>query len=96
MSRKALNTRLKMLYRISPSIASTICEYILSEQTECNIKIFTVENKVKALLWLIRFLKLKPFEQMTKQDILSYLNSLRKSPEETLNINGSNNLIILI
>ena len=82
MSRKALNTRLKMLHRISPSNASTICEHILSEQTELNIKISTAENKVKALLWLTRYLKLEPFEQMTKQDILSYLNSLRKFPEE--------------
>jgi hypothetical protein len=48
MSRKALNTRLKMLYRISPSNASTICEHILSEQTERNIKTSTAENKVKA------------------------------------------------
>jgi hypothetical protein len=53
MSRKALNTRLKMLYRISPSNASTICEHILSEQTERNIKTSTAENKVKALLWLV-------------------------------------------
>ena len=81
MSRKALNTRLKMLYRISPSNAATICEHILSKQTERNIKISTAENKVNALLWLTRYLKLKPFEQMTKQDILSYLSSLRKSPE---------------
>jgi integrase len=81
MSRKALNTRLKMLCRISPSNASTICEHILSEQTERNIKISTAENKVKALLWLTRFLKQKLFEQMTKQDILSYLNSLRKPQE---------------
>ena len=58
MSRKALNTRLKMFYRISPSNAATICEHILSEQTECNIKTSTAENKLKALLWLTRFLKL--------------------------------------
>jgi integrase/predicted nucleic acid-binding Zn ribbon protein len=82
MSRKAINTRLKMLYRISPSNASIICEHILSEQTERNIKTSTAENKVKALLWLTRFLKLKPFEQMTKQDILSYLDSLRKPQED--------------
>jgi hypothetical protein len=50
MSRKALNTRLKMLYPISPSNACTICEHILSEQTELNIKTSTAENKVKALL----------------------------------------------
>ncbi|MDQ4101463.1 MAG: hypothetical protein M3115_04675 [Thermoproteota archaeon] len=56
MSRKAINTRLKMLYRISPSNTSTICEHILSEQTERNIKTSTAENKVKALLWLTRFL----------------------------------------
>jgi integrase len=30
------------------------------------------------LLWLSKFLNDKPFEEMTKQDILSYLNSLRK------------------
>jgi hypothetical protein len=82
MSRKAPNTRLKMLYRISPSNAATICEHILSEQTGCNIKTSTAENKLKALLWLTRFLTLKAFEQMTKQDILSYLNSLRKPQEE--------------
>jgi hypothetical protein len=51
MSRKALNTRLKMLYRISPSNASTICEHILSEQTECNIKTSTAENKVALSLF---------------------------------------------
>jgi hypothetical protein len=34
MSRKALNTRLKMLYRISPSNASAICEDIRGSSGE--------------------------------------------------------------
>jgi hypothetical protein len=49
MSRKALNTRLKMLYRINPSNASTICEHILSEQTELNIKTSTFFKVIQAI-----------------------------------------------
>jgi hypothetical protein len=76
MSRKALNTRLKMLYRISPSNASTICQHVLSEQTERNIKTSTAESKIKSLLWLSKFLNDKPLAKMTKHDILSYSTAL--------------------
>ncbi len=55
-----------------------ICDHILAEQTEYNIKTSTAESKVKSLLWISKFLNDKPFEEITKQDILSYLNSLRK------------------
>jgi hypothetical protein len=78
MSRKAFNSRLKALARINFKNASTICDYILAEQTEQNIKPSTAESKVKLLIWLTRYLDHKPYEQMTKQDILSYLNSIRK------------------
>jgi integrase len=78
MSRKAFNSRLKALARISFKNASTICDYILAEQTEQNIKPSTAESKVKLLIWLSRYLNHRPFEEMTKQDILSYLNSIRK------------------
>ncbi len=79
-SRKGINSRLKALARKSNSRnTSTICDHILAEQTELNIKTSTAESKVKSLLWLSRFLNDKPFEVMTEQDILSYLNSLRKS-----------------
>jgi hypothetical protein len=78
-SRKGINSRLKALARKkSTRNAATICDHILAEQTEHNIKTSTAESKVKNLLWLSRFLNDKPFEEMTKQDILSYLNSLRK------------------
>lgn len=78
MSRKAFNSRLKALARINFKNASTICDYILAEQTEQNIKPSTAESKVKLLMWLTRYLDHKPYENMTKQDILSYLNSIRK------------------
>jgi hypothetical protein len=76
-SRKAVSSRLKSLARKSVN-AATICDHILAEQTEQNIKASTAESKVKSLLWLSKFLNDKPFEEMPKQDILSYLNSLRK------------------
>jgi hypothetical protein len=78
MSRKAFNSRLKALARISFKNASAICDYILEEQTEQNIKPSTAESKIKLLIWLIRYLDHKPYEEMTKQEILSYLNSIRK------------------
>ena len=76
-SRPAINARLKALTRRSPN-AATICDHILAEQTERNIKTSTAEGKIKVLIWLSKNLNDKPFEQMTKQDILGYLNSLRK------------------
>jgi len=78
-SRKGINSRLKALARKTSSNASTICDHILAEQTEYNVKTSTAESKVKSLLWLSKCLNNKPFEEMTKQDILSYLNSLRKA-----------------
>jgi integrase len=78
MSRKAFNSRLKAVARISFQNASTIYDYILAEQTERNIKPSTAESKVKLLIWVSRYLEHKPFEEMTKKDILGYLNSIRK------------------
>jgi hypothetical protein len=92
-SRKGINLRLKALARNGTRNAATICDHILAEQSELNIKTSTAESKVKCLLWLSRFLNDKPFEQMAKQDILSYLNSLRKptSADPQQKWIGSNN-----
>jgi integrase len=60
--------------------ANIICDYIISEQTEINIKNSTKESRIKVLVWLSNFFEDKiSFKEMTKQDILNYLNSLRKS-----------------
>lgn len=79
---RAINARLKKLAVSGPQNARTICDHILAEQTERNIKPNTIEGKTKVLIWLSEYLGNKPFERMTKQDILAYLNHLRKSPIE--------------
>jgi len=43
-----------------------------------NIKESTKEGKIKILIWLSNHLANKSFHQMTKQDILSYLDSLKR------------------
>jgi integrase len=59
--------------------ASLVCDYILAEITEINIKPMTKEGKIKILVWLSRFHQNKSFMDMTKTDIISYLNSSRKA-----------------
>lgn len=66
--------------------ANIICDYIIAEQTEINIKNSTKESRIKVLVWLSNFFEDKTsFKEMTKQDILSYLNNLRKSIQEDEN-----------
>ena len=62
--------------------AEIVCDYIISEQTEINIKESTKEGKIKCLLWLSSFLNHKSYRSITKQHILNYLNSLRKPESE--------------
>jgi len=60
--------------------ASIICDYIIAEETEINIKNSTKETKIKVLVWLSKYHNNKiSFKQMRKQGILEFLNNLRKS-----------------
>ena len=54
-----------------------LCDYIIAEQSEFNIKESTKGGKIKCLVRLSHFLKGKSFRDMTKQDILEFLNSLK-------------------
>ena len=66
-----------------PTNARIICEYIIAEQNEINIKESTKETKIKRIAHLSKhFQHQKTFCDMTKDDILDYLNSLRKSSTE--------------
>jgi integrase len=66
-----------------PGNANLICEYIIDEETQFNIKESTKEGKIKTLVWLsASFSHRKSFIEMTKNDILSYLNGLRKPVSE--------------
>ena len=54
--------------------ARTMCNYIIAEQTEINIKDSTKESKIKILVWLSNhFQDQKSFKDMTKYDILDFL-----------------------
>jgi integrase len=79
-SKPYFRTALKKLALVNPDNANTICDYIFAEQVEMNIKESTKEGKIKVLIWLSDHLAInnKSFLQMTKQDILSYLNSLKR------------------
>ncbi|HEX5185574.1 MAG TPA: tyrosine-type recombinase/integrase [Nitrososphaeraceae archaeon] len=82
LSRPYFNTALKRLQKDNPNNAKLLCDYVFVEQTEFNIKDSTKESKIKILVWLSNFHKGKNFIDMTKEDILEYLNSLRKSSNE--------------
>ena len=85
-----LKNKLKNLARKNPDNATIICDYIIVEQTEFNIKDSTKKGKIKALVYLSNYLQdIKPFKEMTKQDILDHLNTFRKSSNN--NNNSSNN-----
>jgi integrase len=65
------------------SNGKTIHNYILAEEAEINIQESTKGDKIKKLYLLSSFFHHKKcFSEMTKTDILSYLNSLRKSASD--------------
>ncbi|MER5176719.1 MAG: hypothetical protein ABJB76_00130 [Candidatus Nitrosocosmicus sp.] len=56
-----------------------IADYINAEETKTNIKKATKEDGVKVITWLSNFYNnSKTVRQLTIQDILDYLNNLRK------------------
>jgi hypothetical protein len=55
LSRPYFNKILKNLIKDNTVNAKTICEYIIAEQTELNIKDSTKEGKIKILVWLSNF-----------------------------------------
>jgi hypothetical protein len=82
-SKAYYRTALKKVSKVHPENAGIICDYIMAEQTQMNIKESTKEGKMKVLTWLSNYFEnKKSFRQMTKQDILDYLNSSRKPVSE--------------
>ena len=60
--------------------AVIICDYIRAEEIEINIRASTKECKIKVLSWLSNYFQdTMSFKQMTKHDVLDFLNKLRKS-----------------
>ena len=82
LSRPYFNKILKDLPKFNPTNTRTIVEYIITEQTEINIKDSTKESKIKTLVYLSTFHGNKSFIDLTKQDILEYLDYSRKTTIE--------------
>lgn len=76
---------LERMIEANPENCNYICDYILAEQSQINLKDSTKEGKIKVLTWLSTFLAGKQFHHATKQDILSYLDSLRRPLSEDAN-----------
>jgi hypothetical protein len=66
------------LFALSPDNALTIVNYILTQKTEVNISDTYRLNILSTLVVLSKFSNHKPFRDMTEEDILLYLDSLRK------------------
>ena len=77
-----VNRLYKELTEISPNNARIICNYIEAEKVEINIKESTKTDKIKKLCWLSRYLNHKSFNNMTKQDVVNYLDSVRRPESE--------------
>ena len=59
---------------VNPTNAAILCEYLMAQQNELNIKESTKESTIKRIIWLSAFLGHKTFSDITKEDILTYLN----------------------
>jgi len=61
--------------QVNPTNAAILYDYLAAQQNELNIKESTKESTIKRIIWLSRYLNHKTFNEITKDDILAYLNS---------------------
>ena len=64
--------------RLSLEDAEIICNYIISMRTEINPSDNYRRDSIKMPYLLSRYLKSKPFDEMTRKDIIGFLDSFRK------------------
>jgi integrase len=64
--------------RMSKSNALTIADYILTMKVETNLTTNHKRGVVTSLKLVSQFLDNKPFKEMTKEDILAFLDSIRR------------------
>src|SRR5262249_52965429 len=67
------------LYSIRWDNTRSVADFILSLKTEINLSVFHVKNNIVVLTLLSRFHKnVKSFKEMTREDVLSFLDGVRK------------------
>jgi integrase len=72
----------KNLQCISETNVSVICNYIEAQYTEINPTEYYRRDCIKFPYLLSRFLKDKPFKNITRLDILNFLNTFRKTESD--------------
>jgi hypothetical protein len=70
-----------LLKKQSSQNAETIADYVLAMNIEVNPSIHHRTNQIRTLSYLSDFHKQKPFSKMTRDDVLQYLNSSRRTEE---------------
>ncbi len=73
-----LKSIFKKMAQANPHNGVILYDFLITQQNELNIKESTKENILKKIVWLSVFLNHKTFHEITKEDILGYLNSIRK------------------
>jgi len=68
--------------QVSRENSTAIADYILAQKVEVNLANTYRANIITTLITLSKFLDNKPFQNMTREDILAYLDNLRK-PESS-------------
>lgn len=68
----------KLLYKISKENAWTIANYIMSMRTEVNLADNYRRDIITGLAHLSIFCNNKPFKQVIREDLVSFLDSFRK------------------
>jgi hypothetical protein len=72
---------IKLLDKQSKQNAITISRYIIAMNAEINPSSSHRENQLKTLCYLSDFHKQRPFLEMTRDDVLQYLDSHRRTEE---------------
>lgn len=64
--------------KLSAENASTIAENIIAIKREINTRLSYIKNTIQILSEFSRYMKQKPFKEISKDDNFSYLDSIRK------------------
>jgi hypothetical protein len=65
--------------RVSKANALTIADYVLSMKVETNLSTNYRRGIITTLKLVSQFLNNKPFREMTREDVLEYMDSIRKT-----------------
>ena len=68
----------KKMFLANQHNGALLFKFLITEQNEQNIKLSTKTSYIKIIYPFNRFLNFKDFEDITKQEIIDYLNLLRK------------------